>query len=270
MIASQPKQEPTMSRKTLTQSSLLALALGLTALGSTTIPAAALSGLGRAPISPSIGGSHTSATGFLGAGNVLGKAVSTPHATGNPILGNLNAPVHVVGPAALKPGTQDKGTIGNLKTVPPHVVTTPINVGTVGNLKEPPHIPGIKPPPKPPIQVDNVCPFNKFKCPPQGQNGPTTTQNPAWNPTMPGGVTGPMDGNVPVFGTAPAPVLGAPIPTNAPPAPGGVVAGTPSAEPCNCLTKQYLDDGSVLFRDICTKEAAIATPAELKAQAAAR
>jgi hypothetical protein len=43
-------------------------------------------------------------------------------------------------------------------------------------------------------------------------------------------------------------------------------AATPTA-PCNCLTKQYLDDGSVLFQDICTKEAALATPDELKAQA---
>jgi hypothetical protein len=43
-------------------------------------------------------------------------------------------------------------------------------------------------------------------------------------------------------------------------------AATPTA-PCNCLTKQYLDDGSVLFQDICTKEAALATPEELKAQA---
>jgi hypothetical protein len=37
--------------------------------------------------------------------------------------------------------------------------------------------------------------------------------------------------------------------------------------PCNCLTTQYLDDGSVLFKDICTKEAAMATPDELRAQA---
>ena len=43
-------------------------------------------------------------------------------------------------------------------------------------------------------------------------------------------------------------------------------AATPTA-PCNCLTKQYLDDGSVLFQDICTKEAAMATPDELRAQA---
>jgi len=39
--------------------------------------------------------------------------------------------------------------------------------------------------------------------------------------------------------------------------------------PCNCLTKQYLSDGSVLFKDLCTKEAAMATPDELKAQAQA-
>jgi hypothetical protein len=36
---------------------------------------------------------------------------------------------------------------------------------------------------------------------------------------------------------------------------------------CNCLTKQYLPDGSVLFADVCTKEEAMATPEELKAQA---
>jgi hypothetical protein len=38
---------------------------------------------------------------------------------------------------------------------------------------------------------------------------------------------------------------------------------------CNCLTKEYLEDGSVLFKDLCTKEAAMATPDELKAQAQA-
>jgi hypothetical protein len=38
-------------------------------------------------------------------------------------------------------------------------------------------------------------------------------------------------------------------------------------ENCNCLTKEYLQDGSVMFKDLCTKEAAIATPEEIKAQA---
>jgi hypothetical protein len=34
--------------------------------------------------------------------------------------------------------------------------------------------------------------------------------------------------------------------------------------PCNCLTKEYLQDGSVLFKDLCTKEAAILTVEEMK------
>jgi len=39
-----------------------------------------------------------------------------------------------------------------------------------------------------------------------------------------------------------------------------------AAEPCNCLTKQNLPDGSVLFQDICTKESAIASPAQVGAR----
>jgi hypothetical protein len=46
-------------------------------------------------------------------------------------------------------------------------------------------------------------------------------------------------------------------------------AVTAAAPNCNCLTKEYLPDGSVLFKDLCTKEAAMATPDELKAQAQA-
>ena len=42
---------------------------------------------------------------------------------------------------------------------------------------------------------------------------------------------------------------------------------TQAAAPCNCLTKRYLQDGSVLFTDLCTKEQAMATPDELRAQA---
>jgi hypothetical protein len=38
------------------------------------------------------------------------------------------------------------------------------------------------------------------------------------------------------------------------------VATQPSA-PCTCLTKSYLQDGSVLFQDVCTKEAAVSGPA---------
>jgi hypothetical protein len=73
---------------------------------------------------------------------------------------------------------------------------------------------------------------------------------------------------------APPPVYQAPQPVYQAAAPvyqsarPVVTATSPvAAEPCNCLTKQYLGDGSVLFKDICTKEAATATPDALKAQA---
>jgi hypothetical protein len=59
------------------------------------------------------------------------------------------------------------------------------------------------------------------------------------------------------------PVVGDPVVRTA------VVTTTPPG-PCTCLTKQYTDDGSVLFSDICTKEQALATPDELKAQAQAQ
>jgi len=64
-------------------------------------------------------------------------------------------------------------------------------------------------------------------------------------------------GVAPVY-QAPRPVVTA---TNA-----SAVATT---APCNRLTKQYLDDGSVLFQDLRTKEAAMATPDESRAQAQA-
>jgi len=55
---------------------------------------------------------------------------------------------------------------------------------------------------------------------------------------------------------------------------GSVAAASPvmstavnTAEaPCNCLTKEYLQDGSVLFKDLCTKEAAVLTVEEMKAK----
>jgi hypothetical protein len=49
-------------------------------------------------------------------------------------------------------------------------------------------------------------------------------------------------------------------PAQSAPAYAPVAAPQAAAEPCNCLTKQSLPDGSVLFQDICTKESAIAAP----------
>jgi hypothetical protein len=45
-----------------------------------------------------------------------------------------------------------------------------------------------------------------------------------------------------------------------------VTVPTSTPAPCTCLTKSYLQDGSVLFKDVCTKEAAVATPDQLRAQ----
>jgi hypothetical protein len=62
----------------------------------------------------------------------------------------------------------------------------------------------------------------------------------------------------------PQPVYAAarPMQPQAPSTDTNVAAG----EPCNCLTKQYQQDGSVVFRDLCTHEAAMATQADLQAQ----
>jgi hypothetical protein len=67
----------------------------------------------------------------------------------------------------------------------------------------------------------------------------------------------------PVVEGGPAPVVQR-APVRAPMAAAQPVVG-PQAEaaPCNCLTKQKLADGSVLFQDICTKETAIAPPQAL-------
>jgi hypothetical protein len=60
-----------------------------------------------------------------------------------------------------------------------------------------------------------------------------------------------------------APAQSAPVRASAPAAPARASAPVSqqlAAEPCNCLTKQNLPDGSLLFQDICTKESAIAAP----------
>jgi hypothetical protein len=47
---------------------------------------------------------------------------------------------------------------------------------------------------------------------------------------------------------------------------GAAYATTPARPACTCLTKEYLPDGSLLFKDLCTNEAAMA-PANSQAQA---
>jgi len=65
-------------------------------------------------------------------------------------------------------------------------------------------------------------------------------------------------GGTAVIGTgavATARTVSAPVTTAAP------------AAPCTCLTKTYLQDGTVMFKDVCTNEAAAATPEDAKALA---
>jgi hypothetical protein len=60
--------------------------------------------------------------------------------------------------------------------------------------------------------------------------------------------------------------IGVSAPVQSAPAYAPTAAPQAAAEPCNCLTKQSLPDGSVLFQDICTKESAIASPTTVGAR----
>jgi hypothetical protein len=65
---------------------------------------------------------------------------------------------------------------------------------------------------------------------------------------------------VPGAVAVPAPVQVVPAPVQAVPARVPAPAASAGQGPCNCLTKQSLPDGSLLFQDVCTKESAIAPP----------
>jgi hypothetical protein len=182
----------------------------------------------------------------------------------------------------LEPTTTGTGhSVSQISHLPPRVLeptTTGAGQKITGTAQLPPN--RIQPT-GPTGGIDNICPFNKFRCPPHnppvagGGNPQPPTQNPGSNPSMPGGPypTGGMGPVVisvpPVVVADPGAVITAPAPVATTTATTAAAAATKAAaaEPCNCLTKQYLDDGSVLFRDLCTKEAFFGTPVELKAQA---
>ena len=125
-----------------------------------------------------------------------------------------------------------------------------------------------------PIPVD-LCVIAPSKC-----------KNPPNNPP-PNGGNGGNGGKGPVVIIAPPPII-APAPVLVEPQPTiisrpqymprpvavqGPTAAVSNAQanaPTTCLTKQYQDDGSVVFRDVCTGELAIATKEDLQAQAASR
>jgi hypothetical protein len=235
------KQEPAMSRRStptalFRKSALLATALGFVALGSI-MPAAAK------PTS-------------TGAGHSVSQISRLP-------------------PRVMQPtNTGASHSVSEISHLPPRVMQ-PTNTGAAkpisGTAQLPPNRIQQTLPIGPIRAVDDICLLNKYKCPPKkptgGGGGP---QNPGSNPSMPGGPY-PTGGMGPVVISAPPVVVSAPgrvITAAAPVATTTATTATAAAtEPCNCLTKQYLEDGSVLFRDLCTKEAAVATPADLKAPA---
>lgn len=69
----------------------------------------------------------------------------------------------------------------------------------------------------------------------------------------------------PVVVEAPPHIIARPEPVYVP-RPVQASAAATSNPSCSCLTKQYQSDGSVVFRDLCTHEAAMATKEDLKAQ----
>jgi hypothetical protein len=255
-----PKQELAMSRS-FAQASILAMTLGIAALGPTLTPAAALTHPGslseRLPSLP------------------VQTTQTAPGASLHPSSSTIHLPQ--ITPTA-SGGSAHPGSTTVLPTQTPHpgistVQPTQTPHPGISKIKLPEYpMPGSGPTPLP-HPVDDICPFNKLKCPPKDPNGPGT----AGNPQGLGGQTYPSGG--PVVIVAPSPVFQAPVPVYQAPVPvyqdhRPVVTATnaPAAvtkAPCNCLTKQYLSDGSVLFQDICTRETAMATPDELRAQAQA-
>ena len=263
------------------KSALLATALGFAAMGSM-MPAAAKSSsfANLSAREPSISAAPISSAHSVSTMANLPARVFQPTSTG---AGHSVSQISRLPARILEPTTTGSGhSVSQISHLPPRILepTTPgAGQKITGTAQLPPNRIQQTIPSGPTGGIDNICPYNKFKCPPHnppggGGNPPPSTQNPGSNPSMPGGY--PTGGMGPVVISAPPVVVAAP---------GGVIAATApvatttaataatatttaaAAEPCNCLTKQYLDDGSVLFRDLCTKEAALATPAELKAQA---
>jgi hypothetical protein len=219
-----------MSRS-FAQTSLLAMTLGLAALGSTLTPAAALTHPGDAKI-------------HLPPGAPTAPGAKAPGASLHP--GNTKIYLPPAGP--------------KIPTGPAGILLPPgSGKGSTGG-------------------IDNICPFNKFKCPPKGNTAGNPPPGPGSTSPIPGGQTYPSGSTGPVVIVAPPPVYQAPHPVYRATAPvyqgprtvvTATDAPTVATAPCNCLIKQYLEDGSVLFQDLCTKEAAVAAPDQSKAQAVA-
>jgi hypothetical protein len=88
--------------------------------------------------------------------------------------------------------------------------------------------------------------------------------NPIWGHNWGHGYWGHRFWDRPVIvgGAAVAPVMAT---AASAPAPAEAAPQVPTGS-CNCLTKQTLADGSVLFADICTQQSAIAPPQAVSAR----
>jgi hypothetical protein len=118
-----------------------------------------------------------------------------------------------------------------------------------------------------PIPID-ICVIAPSKCKGPGNNPPPNGGNGGKGPVVI--ITPP-----PVLVEPPPRIIARPEPVYIPrpvmvQGPTTTVSSAPANGLTTCLTKQYQDDGSVVFRDVCTGEAAMATKEDLQAQAASR
>jgi hypothetical protein len=267
-------QELAMSRS-FAQVSLLALTVGFAAFGSSLTPAAALTSMHPGGIRlPS------AATGPGASMHPISDKIHLPQvatATGaskypvgakiHVVSGVENAPGASVYPGGAKavPGVQNAPGASTYPGAKTHVISSVQNVpgnSIYGNSTG--------------TGQGGTGPGGG---PSQGGTGPDGGPSQGGTGVGPGGVGPKPSGQIyppggigRVVVVAPPAVYQAPVHvfTDAATAPVYQAArpnvATANTAPCNCLTKQYLDDGSVLFQDICTKETALATPDQLRAQ----
>jgi hypothetical protein len=257
---SHPFQQEFVMSRSLVQASLLATTLGLAAFGSSLTPAAALTSMHPAHIR-------------------LPSAATSPGASMRPISEKIHLPQVTTAPGASKypvgakavPGVQNAPGASTYPGAKTHVISSVQNVP--GNS-----IYGSSTVTGPGGSGQGGT--GPDGGPSQGGTGPTGGPKQGWPGPggagpKPSGQIYPSGGTGPVVVVAPPAVYQAPVhivaATNAAPAPANQaarpnVATTTNTAPCNCLTKQYLNDGSVLFQDLCTKETALATPDQLRAQ----
>jgi len=218
-----------MSSRSFPRASFLTIALGLTALGSTLTPTGAYAHFS--------GGSFAGNISSVG-GSGLGHVPTSTVIAGAPVAMDGHSIARSSAIARLPASSGKTGGHSVPRSTEIARLPTPTSTGG-SSIPTTTKIPQF---PRPPL-------------PPAPGTGPNVKPPPPPVATGPIGIAIDVPVGIPVGGTADG-------------ASGGTEGGQASgATNCNCLTKQYLSNGSVLFRDLCTKEAAIATLADPKGQA---